>query len=76
MPGGAAVLNRDIPTYPILLAAARRAGARPVRFGRSGRPEFRLGEVKVQRRAAPASRRGRTGGRSSSGSARRGGTWR
>ena len=46
-PGGVAVLNRDTPTYPILLAAARRAGARPVRFGASGRPEFRLGEVKV-----------------------------
>jgi UDP-N-acetylmuramoyl-tripeptide--D-alanyl-D-alanine ligase len=46
-PGGTAVLNRDIATYPILLAAARRAGARSVRFGRSGRPEFRLGEVRV-----------------------------
>ncbi len=46
-PGGVAVLNRDTPSYPILLAAARRAGARPVRFGRSGRPEFRLGEVGV-----------------------------
>ncbi|HET9069561.1 MAG TPA: Mur ligase family protein, partial [Amaricoccus sp.] len=46
-PGGVAVINRDIPTYPILLAAARRAGARPVRFGRGGRPEFRLIEVKV-----------------------------
>ena len=44
-PGGAAVLNRDTPTYPILLAAARRAGARVVRFGSIGRPEFRLGEV-------------------------------
>ena len=46
-PGGTAILNRDTPTYPILLAAARRAGARPVRFGQSGRPEFRLGEVKI-----------------------------
>jgi UDP-N-acetylmuramoyl-tripeptide--D-alanyl-D-alanine ligase len=46
-PGGAAILNRDIPTYPILLAAARRAGARPVRFGRAGRPEFRLVEARV-----------------------------
>jgi UDP-N-acetylmuramoyl-tripeptide--D-alanyl-D-alanine ligase len=46
-PGGVAVLNRDTPTYPILLAAARRAGARPVRFGSRGRPEFRLGEVQV-----------------------------
>jgi UDP-N-acetylmuramoyl-tripeptide--D-alanyl-D-alanine ligase len=46
-PGGVAVINRDTPVYPILLAAAKRAGARPVRFGRAGRPEFRLGEVKV-----------------------------
>ena len=46
-PGGTAVLNRDTPTYPILLAAARRAGARAVRFGRTGRPEYRLGEVRL-----------------------------
>lgn len=46
-PGGTAVVNRDIATYPILLAAARRAGARPLRFGRTGRPEFRLVEAKV-----------------------------
>ena len=46
-PEGWAVLNRDTPTYPILLRAARRAGARPVRFGSLGRPEFRLREVKV-----------------------------
>jgi UDP-N-acetylmuramoyl-tripeptide--D-alanyl-D-alanine ligase len=41
------VINRDVSSYPILLAAARRAGARPVRFGSVGRPEFRLGEVQV-----------------------------
>ena len=46
-PGGTAVLNRDTPTYPLLLAAARRAGARPLRFGSVGRPEFRLGDVQV-----------------------------
>ncbi len=46
-PGGIAVLNRDTPTYPILLAAARRARVRPVRFGATGRPEFRLDEVRV-----------------------------
>jgi len=46
-PGGTAVLNRDTPTYPILLAAARRAGARAVRFGRTGRPEYRLGAVRL-----------------------------
>lgn len=45
--GGAAVVLRDIPTYPILVAAARRAGARVVRFGETGRPEFRLAEVTV-----------------------------
>jgi UDP-N-acetylmuramoyl-tripeptide--D-alanyl-D-alanine ligase len=47
VPGGVAVLNRDIDTYPILLHAARRAGARPLRFGSRGRPEFRLEEVRV-----------------------------
>jgi UDP-N-acetylmuramoyl-tripeptide--D-alanyl-D-alanine ligase len=46
-PGGSAILNRDIETYPILLAAARRAGARPVRFGSRGRPECRRDEVQV-----------------------------
>ncbi|HVH01633.1 MAG TPA: Mur ligase family protein, partial [Amaricoccus sp.] len=46
-PGGTAILNRDTPSYPVLLAAARRAGARPVRFGRSGRPEYRLDEVRL-----------------------------
>jgi UDP-N-acetylmuramoyl-tripeptide--D-alanyl-D-alanine ligase len=46
-PGGAAVINRDISSYPLLLAAARRAGARPVRFGSRGRPEFRLDEACV-----------------------------
>ncbi|HET9069020.1 MAG TPA: Mur ligase family protein, partial [Amaricoccus sp.] len=61
-PGGVAVINRDIATYPILLAAARRAGARPVRFGRGGRPEFRLLEVKVGAvsTCARARARGRT----------------
>jgi UDP-N-acetylmuramoyl-tripeptide--D-alanyl-D-alanine ligase len=46
-PGGTAILNRDIETYSILLAKARRVGARPVRFGATGRPEFRLDEVNV-----------------------------
>jgi UDP-N-acetylmuramoyl-tripeptide--D-alanyl-D-alanine ligase len=60
-PGGTAVLNRDTPTYPILLAAARRAGARVVRFGRTGRPEFRLGEVRIgeEGTCAAAAARGR-----------------
>ena len=47
VPGGTAVLNRDVATYPILLAHARRAGARPLRFGSKGRPEFRLEDVQV-----------------------------
>lgn len=40
--GGVAILNRDIATYPILDRAAKRAGARRVRFGYAGRPEFAL----------------------------------
>ena len=46
-PGGTAILNRDIPQYPILRAAARAAGARVVRFGSAGRPEFRLLDLRV-----------------------------
>jgi UDP-N-acetylmuramoyl-tripeptide--D-alanyl-D-alanine ligase len=45
--GGAAVMNRDIATYPVLLRAAKAAGARPVRFGATGRPEFRLVDARV-----------------------------
>jgi UDP-N-acetylmuramoyl-tripeptide--D-alanyl-D-alanine ligase len=44
-PGGIAVLNRDTAAYPLLHRAARRAGARAVRFGSLGRPEFRLIEA-------------------------------
>jgi UDP-N-acetylmuramoyl-tripeptide--D-alanyl-D-alanine ligase len=58
-PGGTAILNRDIPEYPILLAAARRAGARPVRFGAAGRPEFRLDEVQVTQGGTCAAARAR-----------------
>lgn len=46
-PGGTAILNRDLDTYRILHAAARRAGARLVRFGTAGRPEFRLDDVHI-----------------------------
>ncbi len=46
-PGGVAVLNRDVETYPILLRAARRVGARPLRFGATGRPEYRLIEARI-----------------------------
>jgi UDP-N-acetylmuramoyl-tripeptide--D-alanyl-D-alanine ligase len=52
--GGAAVMNRDIATYPILLRAAKAVGAVPVRFGATGRPEFRLVEVHVAERATTA----------------------
>lgn len=41
-PGGTAILNRDIPTYPILARAAKKAGAVQVRFGYAGRPEYAL----------------------------------
>ncbi len=46
-PGGTIILNRDIPTYPTLLRAARRAGVRVVRFGATGRPEYRCLDVRV-----------------------------
>ncbi len=61
VPGGGAVMLRDLPTYPIFLASAKRAGARPVRFGATGRPEFRLLEtaVKPEGTCAAASAHGR-----------------
>lgn len=46
-PGGVAVMNRDIPQYPILRRAAAKAGARPIRFGAEGRPEYRLLDVRL-----------------------------
>ncbi len=46
-PGGIAILNRDIATLPILVRAARRAGARLLRFGAGGRPEFLLRAAQV-----------------------------
>jgi len=60
-PGGVAVMCRDIPTYPILRAAARRAGARALRFGATGRPEYRLLDaiVTADGTAVSASARGR-----------------
>lgn len=44
-PGGTAVLNADVPQAPILLAAARAAGARVVRFGASEGADWRLAEL-------------------------------
>jgi UDP-N-acetylmuramoyl-tripeptide--D-alanyl-D-alanine ligase len=45
-PGGTAVVPRDVDTYPVLAGVARRAGASLVRFGATGRPEFRLIEAR------------------------------
>lgn len=59
LPGGTAVMLRDLETYPILLAAARRAGARPLRFGATGRPEFRLIETAVAEDSTVARARAR-----------------
>jgi UDP-N-acetylmuramoyl-tripeptide--D-alanyl-D-alanine ligase len=41
-PGGAAVVNGDIAQTPILVEAARKVGARVVRFGESAGEEVRL----------------------------------
>lgn len=46
-PGGVAILNRDTSMYPVLNRAAARRGARQVRFGMAGRPEFALTRTKV-----------------------------
>ena len=45
-PGGAAILNRDTRMYPHLLRVAKKAGARPIRFGMAGRPEFAMTRVR------------------------------
>ena len=46
-PGGTAVINRDIPDYPILRGKARRLGVKMLRFGYAGRPEFAMDMVQV-----------------------------
>jgi UDP-N-acetylmuramoyl-tripeptide--D-alanyl-D-alanine ligase len=46
-PGGTAVLNRDARMYPVLNRKAARVGAKPLRFGFAGRPEYRLRAVKL-----------------------------
>ncbi|MGB0498733.1 MAG: UDP-N-acetylmuramoyl-tripeptide--D-alanyl-D-alanine ligase, partial [Rubricella sp.] len=46
-PGGAAILNRDVETYPILRRRALRQKARVVTFGAGGRPAFRLREARL-----------------------------
>lgn len=45
-PGGTAIVNADLETTPILLDAARDAGADIVGFGAQG-PEFRLDEARI-----------------------------
>lgn len=46
-PGGVAVLPGDVPQLPILLAAARRAGARVVTFGRQAGLHHRLLDLRL-----------------------------
>nr|WP_208103340.1 UDP-N-acetylmuramoyl-tripeptide--D-alanyl-D-alanine ligase [Rubellimicrobium sp. CFH 75288] len=46
-PGGVAVLNGDVPQAPILLAAARAAGARVVTFGERAGVHHRLLEARA-----------------------------
>ncbi len=46
-PGGTAIMNADLETFGILEAAALRAGAQVVTFGRSDRADFRLTSVET-----------------------------
>lgn len=48
-PGGAAVLNRDIPLYAILSRAAKRVGASQSRYGSAGRPEFAIKLIRTHK---------------------------
>jgi UDP-N-acetylmuramoyl-tripeptide--D-alanyl-D-alanine ligase len=50
-PGGVAVLNADLATTPILIAAARATNARIITFGAAATADFRLREVQVARDA-------------------------
>ncbi|MEM8729754.1 MAG: UDP-N-acetylmuramoyl-tripeptide--D-alanyl-D-alanine ligase [Pseudomonadota bacterium] len=47
-PGGIAVLNGDIATFPILAAAAHAQGARVITFGESSRCHHRAAQVKIR----------------------------
>ena len=59
VPGGTAVLNRDIDTWPVLQAKAAAVGARAVTFGASGAADWRLasaepaGDLTVARARGP-----------------------
>ena len=46
-PGGAAILNADIATTPILLAKAEAVQARPILFGQSASARYRLMDAQV-----------------------------
>ena len=74
-PGGAAILNRDIATYRVLAAAARRAGAGWSASGPSAGPSSastRCRSARPEPRPPPGS----AARRSSTASACRAGTWR
>jgi UDP-N-acetylmuramoyl-tripeptide--D-alanyl-D-alanine ligase len=45
MPGGSAVISADVPVTPLLVDAARNAGATPILFGRAETADFRLLDV-------------------------------
>lgn len=45
--GGTAVLNGDVPTYPVLQAAGDAAGARIIRFGEAATCDYRMSDVTV-----------------------------
>ncbi|RED12250.1 UDP-N-acetylmuramoyl-tripeptide--D-alanyl-D-alanine ligase [Pontivivens insulae] len=48
VPGGTAVLNRDIETFPILQRRAKGVGAKIVTFGSAGRPVFHLESAQIK----------------------------
>ena len=47
-PKGVAILNGDLPTTPILIAAAQKAGARIITFGQSPACHHRLTDVRIR----------------------------
>lgn len=49
-PGGTAIINRDIRTYPSVNRKAARLGLTRLRFGWAGRPEFALDRVALSDR--------------------------
>ncbi|SES14866.1 UDP-N-acetylmuramoyl-tripeptide--D-alanyl-D-alanine ligase [Tranquillimonas rosea] len=57
-PGGLAVINGDLETTPILLDAARDAGAQIVTFGTGARNHHRLTDVTLSRDSTVARARG------------------